>query len=392
MAQKSNPISLRLNKTNKNWDSCWYGDYFYTKQLLQDLKCKTYIKTVCKQAKMHSPFILLNAGHQQIRMALFFPRTTTPRARSSLEKKGFSEKTGVKPLQRYDISPVTGGKVSGKLLIRPLGGGATRHVSSQETRDQIVQEKRGLIRYFLLGLFAAQSKRRAGKNPLLFLERGGVLAAMEEQEQKKSKSLNSFSSKFLLPPEVTRRGLWDTLSNVILGRPTFVGTAMERNLHPSAVRPFPAQIAGTTFSLLATPVKGEGPTTPTPFRDHLEWVINCALNSRCKIYPLLCHSTNQNPHFLAGQIVSSLQEKVPFRRLKHQIIRDIKKSNSIKGVRISCSGRVAARSKKAQKAKTESIQWGQTSLHVFSESLSFASESAYTPFGKIGVKVWICYR
>lgn len=64
----------------------------------------------------------------------------------------------------------------------------------------------------------------------------------------------------------------------------------------------------------------------------------------------------------------------------------------VKGVRIACSGRVASRSKKAQKARRESIQWGETSLNVFSESVYFAGKSAQTTFGKIGVKVWICYN
>ncbi len=29
MGQKSNPIALRLEKTNRSFDSCWYGDYNY---------------------------------------------------------------------------------------------------------------------------------------------------------------------------------------------------------------------------------------------------------------------------------------------------------------------------------------------------------------------------
>ena len=30
MGQKVNPISLRLQKTNRHFDSCWYDDYNYT--------------------------------------------------------------------------------------------------------------------------------------------------------------------------------------------------------------------------------------------------------------------------------------------------------------------------------------------------------------------------
>ena len=45
MGQKVNPISLRLEKTNRHFDSCWYEDYNYTDLLLQDLKIKNYFKT-----------------------------------------------------------------------------------------------------------------------------------------------------------------------------------------------------------------------------------------------------------------------------------------------------------------------------------------------------------
>ena len=131
---------------------------------------------------------------------------------------------------------------------------------------------------------------------------------------------------------------------------------------------------------------------PTSIKNHLEQSISTQTYYKCALNYIVCPSAHQNPLFLATQVVFSLEERIPFRRLKHRIIREISKDNAIKGVRITCSGRVAARSKKAQKAKTESIQWGQTSLHVFSDFVHFASKSARTGFGKIGVKVWICYR
>ena len=130
----------------------------------------------------------------------------------------------------------------------------------------------------------------------------------------------------------------------------------------------------------------------SPWRNHLESCISGTTHHNSTIYFLLCPSVHQNPLFLATQLCFSLENRKTFRRLKDRLMQDISRDSSIKGVRISCSGRVAARSKKAQKAKTESIQWGQTSLNVFSDLVNFASKSALTPFGKIGVKVWICYK
>ena len=51
MGQKVNPISVRLEQTNKHFDSCWYGDYQYSYLLNEDLKVKSYINNILKQMR-----------------------------------------------------------------------------------------------------------------------------------------------------------------------------------------------------------------------------------------------------------------------------------------------------------------------------------------------------
>ncbi len=63
----------------------------------------------------------------------------------------------------------------------------------------------------------------------------------------------------------------------------------------------------------------------------------------------------------------------------------------VKGVLVQCSGRVAMKSKKAQKAKIQTFKYGETGLHVFNSKLDFKSSKAFTSFGTIGIKIWICY-
>ena len=120
--------------------------------------------------------------------------------------------------------------------------------------------------------------------------------------------------------------------------------------------------------------------------------------------------------FLAHYVSYFLERKVAFRRIKRQLLlsllsfgkskQNFKLENSeepwikegsknltkVAGVRISCSGRVAARSKKAQRARKETFLWGETGLHVFNSHLDFAKTHAETPFGLIGVQVWVCYK
>ena len=64
----------------------------------------------------------------------------------------------------------------------------------------------------------------------------------------------------------------------------------------------------------------------------------------------------------------------------------------ITGIRISCSGRVGGRSKKAQRSRKDTFMWGETGLHVFSSDLDFAKTHAETAFGVVGVKVWVCTK
>ena len=138
------------------------------------------------------------------------------------------------------------------------------------------------------------------------------------------------------------------------------------------------------------------PKLPIPRRDHiyvslLESIIEKKVG--CSISLCFYKSTEdgQAASFLSQEIAYYLERRVPFRRIKQLLLRELR-TDYIEGVRINCSGRVGGRSKKAQRARGERFQWGETSSHVFSSRLSFASRSALTSFGKVGIKVWICYK
>ena len=68
MGQKTNPTSLRLNKTNKRFDSLWYNKLHYNRLLGDELVIKSYIEQVFAQAKIptnlwsFSPFFKKGRG------------------------------------------------------------------------------------------------------------------------------------------------------------------------------------------------------------------------------------------------------------------------------------------------------------------------------------------
>jgi hypothetical protein len=109
-------------------------------------------------------------------------------------------------------------------------------------------------------------------------------------------------------------------------------------------------------------------------------------------YPIRAISPFQSAGFLVESIAYLLQRKNSFRQIKDDIFRELDQYQLIKGARLSCAGRLGGRSKKAQKAKTQSAQWGETSLTVFSSRLAFASKGVNTTYGKVGVKLWLCYN
>ncbi len=127
------------------------------------------------------------------------------------------------------------------------------------------------------------------------------------------------------------------------------------------------------------------------YRCHVEGVLDQQTGSSVKLVPFQVSTEKQSALFLAQEVVYFLEKRVSFRKIKDQILKELKNSKIIKGVRITCSGRVGGKSKKAQKAKTETVKQGQTSLGVFSSKIDFAQKSALTSFGLIGVKVWICF-
>lgn len=127
---------------------------------------------------------------------------------------------------------------------------------------------------------------------------------------------------------------------------------------------------------------------------HIELFINLYSGAFgfATLYPVRAISPFQSAGFLIESVAYLLRRKSSFRQIKDDIFRELGQSELIKGMRLSCAGRLGGRSKKAQKAKTQSAQWGETSLTVFSSRLAFASKGVTTKYGKVGVKIWLCYK
>ena len=125
---------------------------------------------------------------------------------------------------------------------------------------------------------------------------------------------------------------------------------------------------------------------------HIESIISNRLKSSCKISFFRAQNVAQNALFVVEEIVYQLERRNTFRQIKSKFLQELGNRPAIKGVRVTCVGRIGGRAKKAQRARGESFKMGQTSLHLFNSKVSFASKTALTPFGAVGVKVWVCWK
>jgi Ribosomal protein S3, C-terminal domain len=122
---------------------------------------------------------------------------------------------------------------------------------------------------------------------------------------------------------------------------------------------------------------------------NIESVLSLEASNDVQIIPIRSTSLFQSASFLAQEICVQLMQKQSFPKIWKNISRSLnrQKPKVIKGMRISCSGRLNG----AEIAKTESRQWGETSLHVFQDQIDYAKKFSLSPYGILGVKVWISY-
>lgn len=89
---------------------------------------------------------------------------------------------------------------------------------------------------------------------------------------------------------------------------------------------------------------------------------------------------------LVGQsIAQQLEGRVNFRRAMKKAIAASMKSGA-EGIKIVCSGRLGG----AEIARAEKYHKGRVPLHTLRADIDYASITAHTTYGCIGIKIWIC--
>ena len=89
-------------------------------------------------------------------------------------------------------------------------------------------------------------------------------------------------------------------------------------------------------------------------------------------------------YLVAENIGRQLEGKVSFRRAMKKAITSTMRLGS-EGIKIMCSGRLGG----AEMARTEQYKSGRIPLHTLRADIDYATYTAKTTYGTIGVKVWI---
>ena len=88
---------------------------------------------------------------------------------------------------------------------------------------------------------------------------------------------------------------------------------------------------------------------------------------------------------VAKWIASELENRAAFRSTMKKAIQRMRKAGA-KGCRTLCSGRLGG----AEIARDEGYKEGVVPLHTLRADIDYAHIDAHTPYGRIGVKVWVC--
>ncbi len=87
---------------------------------------------------------------------------------------------------------------------------------------------------------------------------------------------------------------------------------------------------------------------------------------------------------VAEQIAKQLEQRVGFRRVLKRSVSQAMRAGA-KGVRVLASGRIGG----AEMARREGYREGRVPLHTLRADIDYATATAVTTFGTVGVKVWI---
>lgn len=117
----------------------------------------------------------------------------------------------------------------------------------------------------------------------------------------------------------------------------------------------------------------------------LEEEIKSLTNKDVKINVQEIKKPELNAQLVAEMIAQQISMRVSFRRALKMAITATMRAGA-EGIKVMCSGRLGG----AEIARSEQYKEGRIPLQTLRADIDYASVTAHTIYGAIGVKVWIC--
>jgi len=87
---------------------------------------------------------------------------------------------------------------------------------------------------------------------------------------------------------------------------------------------------------------------------------------------------------VAENIALQLERRVSFRRAMKKALQT--KDFGAEGIKVRAAGRLGG----AELARVEQYHWGRVPLHTLRANIDYGFAEAFTVYGKLGIKCWIC--
>jgi small subunit ribosomal protein S3 len=117
----------------------------------------------------------------------------------------------------------------------------------------------------------------------------------------------------------------------------------------------------------------------------LENEIKKITNKEVKINVFEIKKPELNANLVAEIIAGQLSNRVSFRRAMKAAITSSMRAGA-EGIKVMCGGRLGG----AEIARSEQYKEGRIPLQTLRADIDYASVTAHTIYGAIGIKVWIC--
>ncbi len=96
-------------------------------------------------------------------------------------------------------------------------------------------------------------------------------------------------------------------------------------------------------------------------------------------------SIEEDAQLLANDAAFQIEKRIAFRRIMKMMIDKVMQNRNVNGIKVQFSGRLGG----AEMSRVEWLSKGNIPLHTLRANIDYATATARTTYGAIGVKIWL---